>query len=150
MSDNMNVKLTNGTTIALDPENVEKFLGEFIDVFLKPLYLQNNDWNKAIKTSIMEIERISSIYHISKGQSIDNMLKMIDTRLAKDISELPGVDKIEILFENIEDIVEDIHTAIKMSSSQEEARLTVAKLAENLNLFEISELLIHFAKKMKE
>lgn len=75
------------------------------------------------------------------------MLKHLESRLHKDIAELKDVDRIEILFESIDDYVESIQKFVKEDASPEEMRLNVSELVENLNLFELSELLIHFAKK---
>jgi hypothetical protein len=144
------IKLTNGMTLTLDPDDTQNFFSEFVDQFLKPFYKESNDWNKTIKLSIMEIERISSMYHLSRRDLIANLLKIVERRLAKDISELKGVDKIEILFENIDDLVDDVREAVNKGGSQEEIRLRVAKIVENLNLFEICELLINFSRKVHE
>lgn len=137
-------------TLTLDPDDTQNFFSEFVDQFLKPFYKESNDWNKTIKLSIMEIERISSMYHLSRRDLIANLLKIVERRLAKDISELKGVDKIEILFENIDDLVDDVREAVNKGGSQEEIRLRVAKIVENLNLFEICELLINFSRKVHE
>ena len=131
--------------IPLDPENREEFIDEFIDVYLKPYYKDTNDWNKTLTSSLYEIERICAVNRLSRGEFIGQFLSVVEDRLAKDISEMSGVDKIEIIFEGLEDYVKDIQTFVKEGGSQEEIRLNVSRLVENLNLFEISELLIHFA-----
>jgi len=149
MANQTNIKLSNGVELELDPEDLNKNFSMFIDKFLIPYFKETNDWNKTIISSITEIERISSIFNLSKGEIISKFLKNIESRLPADIAELTGLDKIEILFENIEDYVEGMVTIVSSGESQEEIRLKIAKLVENLNLFEISELFIHFARNKK-
>ncbi len=138
-------KISKDLVIPLDSENPSEFIEEFIEKFLKPYYKKTNDWNKTLIQSINEIERICAVNRLSRGNLIHKLLNHVEKRLAKDISEMPGVDKIEIIFEGLEDYVEDIQNFVKNGGSQEKIRLNVSKLVENLNLFEISELLIHFA-----
>jgi len=149
MANQNSIKLSNGVDLELDPDDLNKNFSKFIDLFLIPYFKKSNDWNKTIQSSISEIERISSIFHLSKGEIIAKFLKNIESRLPGDIAELTGLDKIEILFENIDDYVETMITIVSSDESQEEIRLKIAKLVENLNLFEISELFIYFAKNKK-
>ena len=149
MANQNNIILSNGVDLELDPDDLNKNFSNFIDLFLIPYFEKSNDWNKTIQSSISEIERISSIFHLSKGEIIAKFLKNIESRLPGDIAELTGLDKIEILFENIEDYVETMITIVSSDESQEEIQLKIAKLVENLNLFEISELFIYFAKNKK-
>ncbi|UYP48193.1 hypothetical protein NEF87_004478 [Candidatus Lokiarchaeum ossiferum] len=142
--------LSNGAKLKLDPNNHEQAYNDFIDLFFKPGYIKSNDITKTISASIKEVERISSIFNLSKGEVITSLLQTIERRLPKDIAELTGeVDKIEILFENMDDYQMQILDLIKENNSPEKIRLEVSQLVENLNLFEISELLIHLAKKIK-
>jgi len=76
-------------------------------------------------------------------------LTEIENRLPSDIADLKGLDKIEILFEDVDDYIQNIQDFVKSSDSEEKIRLKVSTLIEQLNLFELSELLIHFAKKCK-
>ena len=138
-------KLSNGSELELDTEDPDKFINTFIDVFLKPLYKKSNDWNETLMKSIDEVERICTINRLSRVNYIHQLLNAVEERLPKDISQLSGVDKIEIIFEGLEDYVKDIQDLVKKNLSQEEKRLKVSALVENLNLFEITELLIHFA-----
>lgn len=148
MSTPITVKLSNGSELAIDPTQKDKAYSDFIDIFLKPFYQKSNDWNATIRESIKEIERISSILRMSKGELISELFANIDGRLSKDIAELRGTDKIEILFESLDDYIQNILQIVKGEGTQEEKRLSVSNLVESLNLFEISELLITFAKKM--
>jgi hypothetical protein len=140
------VKLSNGVNLSLNLADPKDFYSNFVDKFLKPYYLQKNDWNSTIKVSINEIDRISIFHQISRNELISGLLNAIETRLARDISDLVGVDKIEILFENIEDYVSDIKKMVGEGKTQEEIRMQVSKLVEKLNLFEISELIIYYAR----
>lgn len=149
MANQTNIKLSNGVEITLDPDDINKNFSIFIDKYLIPYFKETNDWNKTIISSISEIERISSIFNLSKGEIISKFLKNIESRLPADISELTGLDKIEILFENIDDYVESMRVIVTSGESQEEIRLKIAKLVENLNLLEISELFIYFARNKK-
>lgn len=144
------ITLSNGAKLQIDSNNRDQAYDDFIDLFFKPVYVKTNDITKTINTSIKEVERISSIFNLSKGEVITSLLKTIERRLPKDIAELTGeVDKIEILFENMDDYQMQILDLISENDSQEKIRLEVAQLVENLNLFEISELIIHLAKKIK-
>ena len=149
MANQNNITLSNGAEISLDSDDMDKNFSQFIDKFLIPYFKDTNDWNKTIQSSISEIERVSSIFHLSKGEIISKFLKNIESRLPSDIAELAGLDKIEILFENIDDYVETMINIVSSDESQEEIRLKIAQLVENLNLFEISELFIYFAKNKK-
>ncbi|WP_457557572.1 hypothetical protein [Candidatus Harpocratesius sp.] len=147
MEINREVELSNGAKIFVDSKDLGRCYQEFIDKFIKPYYKESNDWNKTLQDSIKEIERISSVLQVSKKEVIEGLLKHLESRLHKDIAELKDVDRIEILFESIDDYVESIQNFVKEDASPEEMRLNVSELVENLNLFELSELLIHFAKK---
>jgi len=149
MANQDNITLSNGVELTLVPDDLNKNFSMFIDKFLIPYFKETNDWNKTVKTSISEIERISPVFHLSKGEIISKFLKNIESRLPADIAELTGLDKIEILFENIDDYVESMVAIVSSDESQEEVRLKIAKLVENLNLFEISELFIYFARNKK-
>ncbi len=148
MAKNYNVTLSNGAKLQIDPEHQDQAYEDFIDIFFKPVYVKTNDINQTIHSSIKEVERISSILNLSRGEVINSLLKTIERRLPKDIAELTGdVDKIEILFENVDDYVVQIVDLMQDQDSQEKIRLDVSQLVENLNLFEISELIIHLVKK---
>jgi len=149
MANQTNITLSNGVELELDPEDLNKNFSMFIDKFLIPYFKETNDWNKTIISSITEIQHISSKFKVSKGEIISKFLKNIESRLPTDIAELTGLDKIEILFENIDDYVESMVEIVSSGESQEEIRLKIAKLVENLNLFELSELFIHFARNKK-
>ena len=75
------------------------------------------------------------------------LLNQIEEHLDKDIEELTGVDKIEILFLNLDDYVEDIRKLILAGETKEELRHKMARLIQPLTLFELSELFIFLGKR---
>ncbi|MHA1519486.1 MAG: hypothetical protein ACTSVZ_10115 [Promethearchaeota archaeon] len=141
------IDMSNGVKLSIDSTDLDKTYKDFIDLFIKPYYQQTNDWNKTLQISIKEIERISSVLQISKNEVIQDFLKHLETQLPTEIAELKGVNKIEILFESVDDYVQNISEIVKEGSSQADIRMKISALVENLNLFEIAELLIQFAKK---
>ena len=148
MANQTTIILSNGVELTLDPDDINKNFSMFIDKFLIPYFKDTNDWNKTIISSISEIERISSIFHLSKGEIISKFLKNIESKLPTEkFTELIGLDKIEILFESVEDYIQNIIEIVKNSDSQEDSRNKISLLVESLNSFEICELLIHFARK---
>ena len=75
------------------------------------------------------------------------LLNDIEDHLDKDIEELTGVAKIEILFINMEDYVEDIKRLILSGQDKQTLRTNMAKLAQPLTLFELGELFIFLGKR---
>jgi hypothetical protein len=147
MNDIQKMRLPNGTELILDKEELESTFDEVIEKFVMPFYQETNDWSKTLHLSIIEIEKISTLLNLSKGKIIGKFLKQIEVRLDRDFSYLPGTDKIEILFEALDDYVQTLATLIKDEGSKEDIRLKIASVVENLNLFEISELILYYAKK---
>ena len=141
------VTLSNGAKLLLDPNDRDKSFDLFVEHFLKPFYLQTNDWAETIRQSIKELEHVAFIFHYPRTELIRDFLHVIEGRLAIDIAGLTGTDKIEILFESVEDYIANIIEIVKTGESQEDTRLKIATLVEGLNSFEICELLIHFARK---
>ena len=139
--------LPNGVEISLDKDNLQMTYDNIITKFVMPYYEESNDWNKTLKLSISELEAISQILKISKGHAIESFLKRIEERLDQDFEKLKGTDKIEILFEALDDYVQNLTDIIENHKTKEEIRLNIAKLVENLNLFEISELILYYAQK---
>ena len=147
MSEKKEVTLSNGVKLLLDPNDRDTSFDLFVEQFLKPFYLQTNDWAETLRQSIKEIEHISWVFHYPRTELIREFLYVIEGRLAIDIAGLTGTDKIEILFESVEDYIQNIIEIVKKSDSQEDSRNKISLLVESLNSFEICELLIHFAKK---
>lgn len=149
MEKKIQVKLSNGEVLPLNPADTLEFFNLFLEKFLKPHYLKKNDWNATVKECITEIDHISMIHGLSRNELIQNLLNTIEDHLPLDISNLTGVDKVEILFLNLDDIVGEIRKAVIEEPTQEMIRLRVSKIVEGLNLFETAELLIHYAKKIQ-
>ena len=141
--------LSNGNSLLIYPDHPEKSISHFIDQYLKPYYQKTNNWIETLHKSITEIERISSYFRLKRGSLNNQLLTEIENRLPSDIADLKGLDKIEILFEDVDDYIQNIQDFVKSSDSEEKIRLKVSTLIEQLNLYELSELLIHFAKKCK-
>lgn len=138
--------LSNGMKLELTPTNPETMLHQFIDIFFKPLYQQSNDWIKTIRKSLSELENLCAQYRLSRGDLTESFLRQVESRLAADIADLSGTDKIEILFENITDLIDGIYEITKSDENPEAKRVKVMKLVENLNLIEIAELIIEITK----
>jgi hypothetical protein len=143
------VTLSNGVVLPLNLADTLEFFNLFLEKYLKPHYLQKNDWNATLKDCITEIDRISIIHGLSRNEIIQNLLNIIDDHLPLDISNLTGVDKVEILFLNLDDVVGEIRKAVIEEPTQEMLRFRVSKIVEGLNLFETAELLIYYAKKIQ-
>lgn len=143
----INVNFSTGITLTLNPIQPDSFINAVIEKFIKPQYQKSNDWNKTLKDALNELDRICVVHNLKRVDLESAFLHAIEGRLAKDLAEITGVDKIEIIFEGLEDYVTDIIKVVQSGASQEETRMKVSFLAENLNLFEVSELLIYFAKQ---
>jgi hypothetical protein len=66
--------------------------------------------------------------------------------LTREIADLPEVDKIEILFLDLDDYLKDIETIIKSSQTPEEIRLNITNLIRGLTEFELGELVVALGK----
>jgi len=75
------------------------------------------------------------------------LLNQVEEHLDKDIEELTGVDKIEILFLNMDDYVEDIRKLILAGKDKEDLRTSMAQMVMPLTIFELSELFIYLGKR---
>ena len=140
------VKLRNSTEVDFD-EQAPKILFEvMISEILIPKYKDTDDWNLAINVILEEMN------HLIVEHDLDPRLKLgllneIEEHLDKDIEELTGVAKIEILFLNMEDYVEDIEKLITAGLEKAELRHQMARLIQPLTLFELGELFIFLGKR---
>ena len=75
------------------------------------------------------------------------LLNQVEEHLDKDIEELTGCDKIEILFMNMDDFVEDIEKLICSGRDKQELRNDMANLIFPLTVFELGELFIYLGKR---
>ena len=92
------------------------------------------------------MNRLITEYDLSPKLKL-GLLNDIEDHLDKDIEELTGVAKIEILFINMEDYVEDIKRLILSGQDKQTLRTNMAKLAQPLTLFELGELFIFLGKR---
>jgi len=117
-----------------------------ISEILIPKYKENADWNLTLNIILEEMNRLISEYELDPRLKL-GLLNQIEEHLDKDIEELTGVAKIEILFLNMEDYVEEIEKLITAGLDKEELRLQMARLAQPLTLFELGELFIFLGKR---
>lgn len=117
-----------------------------ISEILIPKYKENADWNLTLNVIIEEMNRLITEYDLDPKLKL-GLLNQIEAHLDKDIEELTGVAKIEILFLNMEDYVEDIEKLITAGLDKEALRHQMARLAQPLTLFELGELFIFLGKR---
>jgi len=117
-----------------------------ISEILIPKYKENADWNLTLNIIIEEMNHLITEYDLEPKLKL-GLLNQIEEHLDKDIEELTGVAKIEILFLNMEDYVEDIEKLITAGLDKEELRHQMARLAQPLTLYELGELFIFLGKR---
>lgn len=140
------LKLSLGTEIEFD-EKVPKTLFEIIiSEILIPKYKKTADWNLSLNVAMEEMNRLIKEYDIPPKLKLE-LLNQIEEHLDKDIEELTGVAKIEILFLNMEDYIQDIEKIITAGLDKQEVRNRMAMLIQPLTLFELGELFIFLGKK---
>jgi len=141
-----NIKLSTGIEVEFDKEAPKTLFEVMISDILIPKYKENKDWNLTLNIVLEEMNRLIMEYDLKPKLKL-GLLNDIEEHLDKDIAELTGVDKIEILFINMEDYVEDIKTLILAGETKEELRHKMARLIQPLTLFELSELFIFLGKR---
>jgi len=146
MSEGIKIKLSTGTEIDFDEKEPTTLFEIIISDILIPKYQQNADWNLSLNIIIEEMNRLILKHRISPKLKL-GLLNNVEKHLDKDIEELTGVDKIEILFLNMDDYVEDIRTLILAGKDKEELRTDLANLIIPLTIFELSELFIYLGKR---
>ena len=140
------VKLTNGTELEFE-EQSPRFLFEIIiSEILIPKYKETDDWNFAINVIIEEMTELIKQNDLNPKLKLD-LLSEVEAHLNKDIEELTGVAKIEILFINMEDYLMDIEKLITSGLDKQELRHQMARVIKPLTLFELGELFILIGKK---
>lgn len=140
------LKLKTGMEIEFD-EKVPKTLFEIMisDIFI-PRYKKTDDFNLAINVVLNEINRLIKEYELDPKLKL-GLLDEIEYHLDKDLEELSGVAKIEILFLNMEDYIQDIKKLIISGKDKVELRQDMASLIAPLTVFELVELFIFLGKK---
>jgi predicted AAA+ superfamily ATPase len=144
--DTIKIKLSTGTEVDFDKKAPKTLFEIIISEILIPKYKENADWNLSLNIIIEEMNKLIIKYDISPKLKI-GLLNDVEQHLDKDIQELTGVDKIEILFLNMDDYVEDIRTLILAGKTKEDLRTDMANMIMPLTLFELAELFIYLGKR---
>jgi len=146
MTESKKIQISTGTEIDFDKKAPTLLYELIISEILIPKYKENADWNLSLNIIIEEMNNLIKKYELSPKLKL-GLLNKVEDHLDKDIEELTGVDKIEILFLNMDDYVEDIKTLILAGQSKEELRTHMTNVIMPLTLFELSELFIFLGKK---
>jgi hypothetical protein len=146
MAEIKKIELSNGTEVDFDKKAPNTLFEVIISEILIPKYKENADWNLSLNIIIEEMNRLIKKYDINPKLKL-GLLNQVEDHLDKDIEELTGVAKIEILFLNMDDYVEDIKKLIVSGQDKEELRTNMAQLIMPLTLFELSELFIYLGKR---
>jgi hypothetical protein len=140
------VKLRNGVEVEFDEQEPTTLFESIISEVLIPKYKDNKDWNLTINIILEEINELISKYELDPKLKL-GLLNQVETHLDKEIQELTGTDKIEILFLNMDDYVEDIEKLIISGKDKQELRHDMANLIFPLTVFELGELFIFLGKR---
>lgn len=146
MTEAKKIRLSNGAEVDFDKEAPTNLFELIISEILIPKYKENADWNLSLNIIIEEMNYLIMKYELIPKLKL-GLLNKVEEHLDKDIEELTGVDKIEILFLNMDDYVEDIRRLILAGQSKEDLRTNMAKICVPLTIFELSELFIYLGKK---
>ncbi len=146
MSEKKKIKISTGTEVEFDVNNPKPLMETIIKEVLIPKYQDNADWDLTIRLVLDEINRLIKYTELPSQYKMD-LLNEIEDHLDKEISELTGVDKIEILFLDMDDYIDDIRKMITSSFTKVERRNMMAMLLKPLTTFEIVELLIELGKR---
>jgi len=146
MSEIKKIQLRNDMEIDFDKKAPTTLYEVIISEVLIPKYKENADWNLSLNIIIEEMNRLITKYDLSPKLKL-GLLNQVEEHLDKDIEELTGVDKIEILFLNMDDYVEDIRNLILAGKDKEELRTSMAHVIMPMTLFELSELFIYLGKR---
>jgi hypothetical protein len=117
-----------------------------ISDILIPRYKENADWNLSLNIILEEMNRLISKYELNPKLKLE-LLNQVEKHLDKDIEELTGTAKIEILFLNMDDYVEDIKKLITSGADKQQIREDMAKLIFPLTIFELGELFLFLGRR---
>jgi hypothetical protein len=140
------IKLRNGLDVEYDEQAPVTLYEIIISEVLIPKYKENKDWNLTINIILEEMNEMISKYELDPKLKL-GLLNQVEEHLDKDIEELTGCDKIEILFMNMDDFVEDIEKLICSGRDKQELRNDMANLIFPLTVFELGELFIYLGKR---
>ena len=146
------ITLSNGKIVSFDENHPQLLMNIILQEIINPFYEKNNDWNQTIKKGLEEIDNIIKNITQPRDYFVNLLFTTIEKNLHTSIDKLTGVDKIEILFLNIDDYINDILDAVKdnveNARSQESMRNEINGIIRNLNIFEMGEITIYLAKKL--
>ncbi|MFX1558748.1 MAG: hypothetical protein ACFFC9_15960 [Promethearchaeota archaeon] len=140
------IQLSTGIDLEFDDKAPNTLFEIVISDILIPRYKENKDWNLSLNIIIEEMNRLISKYELDPKLKL-GLLNQVEEHLDKDIEELTGTAKIEILFLNMDDYVEDIKKLISAGKTKEDLRNDMARLIFPLTLFELAELFIYLGKR---
>jgi hypothetical protein len=140
------INLTNGMEVKFDEKEPVSLFETIILEILIPKYKENKDWNLSINIIIEEMNQLIKKYQLDPKLKL-GLLNQVEKHLDKEIEELTGTDKIEILFMNMDDYIEDIQKLITAGKDKQELRNDMAQLIYPLTLFELGELFIFLGKR---
>ncbi len=146
MSETKKIQLNTGTEVDFDRKEPILLFEMIISEILIPKYKENADWNLSLNIILEEMSRLIVKYGLKSKLKLD-LLNQVEKHLDKDIEELTGVDKIEILFLNMDDYVDDIRKLILAGKTKEDLRTSMAHMLIPLTVFELSELFIYMGKR---
>ena len=146
MTEIKKIQLSTGTEVDFDKKEPLALFELIISEILIPKYKDNADWNLSLNIIIEEMNRLIKKYELNPKLKI-GLLNQVEEHLDKDIQELAGVDKIEILFLNMDDYVEDIKKLVLAGETKEDLRTHMANMLVPLTVFELSELFIYLGKR---
>lgn len=146
MSETKKIQLSTGSEVEFDKKTPIALFEMIISEILIPKYMENADWNLSLNIIIEEMNRLIVKYELKSKLKL-GLLNQVEEHLDKDIQELTGVDKIEILFLNMDDYVEDIRKIILAGTTKEDLRTKMAQIIMPLTLYELAELFIYLGKR---
>ena len=143
---NQTLKLSTDLEIEFDEKAPITLYEIIISDILIPRYKENADWNLSLNIILEEMNRLISEYKLEPKLKL-GLLNQVEKHLDKDIEELTGVAKIEILFLNMDDYVEDIEKLITSGADKAQIREDMAKLIFPLTIFELGELFLFLGRR---
>jgi len=140
------IKLRSGLEVEFDEQAPNTLFEIIISEVLIPKYKENKDWNLTLNIILEEMNEVITEYELDPKLKL-GLLNQVEVHLDKDIEELTGCDKIEILFLNMDDYVEDIEKLICAGKNKQDLRTDMANLVFPLTIFELGELFIYLGKR---
>ncbi|MHA1338991.1 MAG: hypothetical protein ACTSRZ_07150 [Promethearchaeota archaeon] len=144
------VRMPDGISFTL-PKEPNSMFRAIVKEILIPYYAKTNDWNASLRYVVNIVDFIRKIHPMPNIDYRLGLLSEIENQLGNEIAQLKGVDKIEILFLNLDDYTEEIHKIMTNPNLSKEERVQqIGDLIIPLTTFEISELLYHYISKVYE